>query len=314
MAALYYPPPQAYSGQVEGYAETRLEFLDNQNLQSLQASLEKYRLPLKLSEAMSYVAQVLNKVKLLILYQHFFPLEWANSTKPLVADGETGSCSARELEFLALIDLKLFPIYIDWFIELAMDNERLEGIPVIYRDLDYWQTDVSELRLAWRLLLIFNGVEEDCSSLQGEAPALIKLATSHIQDNRRADAKAFVRFCNQPQYSSNPVLTYLPLAMQVIDHETGCVLLDANSEMQGIEAYWEIEDIEWLTTQNQEADRILAKVEKLLDWLEVAPIQNFKEVIQLWQAALTIVVETAAMVEGGAAASRATENPTQPQL
>lgn len=263
------------------------KFLAECNLAGLKRNLERFRLPISVFQAESYISKLIGKTRLLNLYCYFFPMEWNNSTAPLLGEIEEGvGISPRELEFLNLVDSKLFPIYVEWFLDLAYEDDYELGlIPVVYQDLDYWQTDISMMRLAWQLLLILSGEVDRGFSLPEEYPELLELAEEQFERNQIPKLDNLKSLCTK---HPNRIFDNLPLTIQTIGHCTNCVFIDANEESYSIEASWEIEDINWLAEEYKLAKEVWEKVDQFLDWLEVNPIENYKEVIELWNEALAM--------------------------
>jgi hypothetical protein len=243
---------------------------------AIRERLERYRLPLRLEEATAYLKSVRNRLEFLELYRHYFPEEWASSGASLTP-GPGDRFSSREEEFLELVDARLFPLHTEYCLELLEEGEFPLPVPVVLQGLDWWNEDFQELRPAWQMLLRMAGLVENREEVKWpEIETLLSGA------NPRVDFKRLEQRC---QKKGGP-LGHLPLALRLLDHDTGCAFLDASEEGPGIEAWWEREDIDWLVAENRLAGEILEKIEGFLDWLEAAPGPNFKEVIKIWNRSL----------------------------
>ena len=287
-----YQQPQASS----------LPLLDNvvgEDIRKVADWLGQFRLPLELEEASTYLERLLQRTTLLTLYQHYFPTEWQTSSststncRQLTTTTRLGrGCTQAEIDFLELVDEQLFPIAIDWYQEVVWDGEFLTNVPVYTRDLDWWDGDVSDLDLGWQLLLVLTGNAESFS-LKSQDPALLQLVAAQIRTNDRDSRGGYPQTLNGLCRQAKTPLKYLPLALDIIDHDTGCVMIDAHGEAP-IEAAWDIESFDWLIAENKEAERIWHQAEQLISWLEAEPLKHFREVINLWkEAAATATAPTA---------------------
>ncbi|SKB13727.1 conserved hypothetical protein [Planktothrix sp. PCC 11201] len=103
-----------------------------------------------IESAIDYLWSKLNTYQLLNLYQELFPIEWEKSQSEIYS--ENNGHSPKELEFISLVNERLFPID-DLIIETAYE-ERLYQIPVSPKGID-WQDEeegIEALRTGWQLL------------------------------------------------------------------------------------------------------------------------------------------------------------------
>ena len=146
------------------------------------------------------------------------------------------TCLSREVEFFELVDRKLFPLTL-FYCRNVFEEEALHYIPVILRDFPYEDMgpmDLNNLRLGWKLLLILSGVDKSdelnlIDDNQIEIPELAELAARFSQEKLDLQHEKLDQLC-QSQSENNPVIAYLPLAIQRIYHNTGCDLLDIDEE------------------------------------------------------------------------------------
>jgi hypothetical protein len=233
--------------------------------------LQTCNIPCCVSDAIAYLEERASCATLLQLYQHFFPAEWKQSTAPwFPRPGEAHS--PRELEFLELVNKQLFPIS-DWYLD---DNtERLNSIPVVPHDIDWWNCDIEDFALVYQF----------CISLMGSGFELDEwLERFHFQPDcllpvEQLDWKKFGTLCKK----APAPLCYLYQAVSVVDHSTECIWIDTNVEMMQW-AEWNVETLEWLHTSWLEAQIIWQKVEELDEWLK-GDSRRFQEAVSLWNRA-----------------------------
>jgi hypothetical protein len=249
------------------------------------AWLKQYQLPISPGQALVYLRQLKESATLLLLYRYFFPAEFGSSQASTTPPpGQL--YSPKELEFFKLVDQKLFPLPLDYYTEAeaSAGDERSLQLDVMCLGLDWWDSEPQELHYGWHLLLVLCGsCEASILAAHNIDPELTELVES-IQSARTGSGS----YTNQQlhwleeqcQVKGEP-LASLPLALQLIVHDTGNLWLDPLPENPVGDAYWCIEDVELLTEAYREASQILERVEKLLDWLEV-DLNHFKEVVQLW--------------------------------
>jgi hypothetical protein len=233
--------------------------------------LQGCNIPRSVCEAILYLEERASCTTLLQLYQHFFPAEWHDSTARLFPSSFEAH-SPRELEFLELVNKHLFPIS-DWYID---DNtERLDTIPVIPHDLDWWNCDIEDFALVYQF----------CISLMGNGYELDEwLKRFHFQPDyllsvEQLDWKKFETLCKK----APAPLGYLYQAVSVVDHSTECVWIDTNVEMMQW-AEWNVETIDCLHTSWLKTQTIWQQVEELDKWFS-CDRTRFQDAVSLWNRA-----------------------------
>ncbi|HEX2909884.1 MAG TPA: hypothetical protein VH186_03680 [Chloroflexia bacterium] len=246
------------------------------------------RLPLTFTEATAYLRSLWHSANLLSLYRHYFPQEFAASTAStsLRVRGEynelnelNGLYSPKEIEFLHLVEDKLFPIYLDYYLE---GDEREDCIYIPSFGPDWWSYEFEELHAGWQLLLrICGSVEEDRNIANLDTHrAGVEAAFTGLK-RHKVDWNKFRAIC----LAKDVPISYLPLAFDMLDHDTGNIFLDPTDEMPVEPLEWSIEDLDFLIEHYEEATTSLEKAEKLLDWLTASPL-HLQEVIELWNECL----------------------------
>ncbi len=252
--------------------------------------LNALRLPLTFTQAAAYLRGRWHSANLLRLYRHYFPVEYAASTASSIVEIEHGgsqglTClySPQEKEFVQLVEARLFPFYADNLLEEAEEREDVIYLPNF--GVDFWSCEFEELHPGWQLLLLICGQVErgfvsrleltGCNTegrLQTELLAVMDALQGH--DIRPDELETAC-------HSKGPPLCYLPLALRILEHDTGNIYLDPTDEMPAEPLEWSVEDMDYLIEQYAEATAINEKVELLLDWLSASPA-NLREVIILW--------------------------------
>jgi hypothetical protein len=233
--------------------------------------LQTCNIPCSVSDAIAYLEERTSCATLLQLYQHFFPAEWKQSTARWFP-GTGEAHSLRELEFLELVNKQLFPIS-DWYLD---DNtERLNSIPVVPHDIDWWNCDIEDFALVYQfcISLMGSGFELD------EWPERFHFQPDYLLPVEQLDWKKFETLCRKAPTS----LGYLYQAVSVVDHSTECIWIDTNVEMmQWVE--WNVETIDGLHASWLEAQTIWQQVEELDEWLK-GDSRRFQDAVKLWNRA-----------------------------
>lgn len=250
---------------------------------SATAYLNSFRLPLTVSHATSYLRSLWHSFNLLALYRHYFPVEFGASTASCDLEitysgsGEpTCLYNPKEREFLQLVDQRLFPYYADHLLDEEEEREDLIYLPSF--GVDWWSIEFDELERGWQLLLCITGTaQQDCGVKVEECFDLeVRAALLGIRRDKVVwDMLAVM--CNG---KSEP-LSFLPVALDMLEHDTGNIFLDPTDETPADPLEWSIEDIDFLVAQYKEASLISEKVSNLLDWLTASPV-HLREVITLW--------------------------------
>lgn len=266
-------------------------------------SLRQYQFIVNSSKALDYLEAQLNLYQLLALYQHFFPLEWATSQTSLYIPIDASNTKAvslenhhspRELEFIALVYTHLFPMSF-WAVESAHE-ERLQAIPLTSMGVD-WQIEegIENLRIGWKLLVPFSkegrywldDVELEGSEWFDSEFEAHQVYYKDIHDPDKIDNKRLRRLCCE---LATP-LQFLPLALQLLDHETKNIWLDESPDEMNYGLYasslpWSKSSINLLHRKWKQASRILDAAYCLIEWLEADLNTHAQLLLQLWTRAL----------------------------
>ena len=246
-------------------------------------------------EAIAYLEEQQLTYRLLLIYQHFFPNQFARSTAPNYPQNlkEPEPHSPKEIELFHLIDENLFPINV-WY-HTSVQKVRMYGIPLMTNGID-WQAedfDITTLKLGWQALiaLSYHGrywlepeeyssdCPEDDSLSWYESTTGVPLR--QIAHPDRINPDLLSSLCSQ---AAHPI-KLLPLAIQLLEHTTGNIWLDMfeyELETGEKELEWTLENIEFLASEYQRASEIWQQANLLIDWLESDLTANLKQGLKIW--------------------------------
>ena len=249
----------------------------------LRQWLGAYLLPMNISEAGEFLHLARSCSQYLDLYRHYFPAEFKQSMQrnhrrwliPLPGDAYT----VFEVQFLKLVDRHLFPIP-EYVFDDPCEGNRCFGVPIEPHGLAsiYEVEDaVCDMDLGWQLLLYLGG------QLQYEFfDGMFDAPTDGIFDleieEGQVDSTVFRARCAEQE---GP-LSYLHLAIAMLDHDTGTVFLDATYDMPAEDALWDRETLDALAEQFVESEEIWDKAMRFIGWLEADVLHHFTEVVDLW--------------------------------
>lgn len=270
--------------------------------------LGNLQLPCTFTQARDFLREVWQRNHLLSLYHHYFPQEFAHSkaaARPGPGNGNSNSNSSlpqsrsrsgsdelyspKEIEFLQLVDERLFPIYLDYYLE---GEEREDVVYIPSYGPDWWSGGWNDLHGGWQILLGLRGTFEEGQGY-GPGPDLF----NNIKDCHRAEiAQVWAELRGQEvdwakleelSRKRGEPLAQLSAAFDMLEHNTGNIFLDPTDETPAQDLEWSIDDIDFLIEQHTEASTRLDKANGLLDWLVASPT-HLQEVIALWNECLQV--------------------------
>jgi hypothetical protein len=220
-----------------------------------------YRVPMTPQAALTYLTQQTARCGILNYYRLFFPQQWATSVTPLLPTSEH-AYSPREWECFRLVDAQLFPLDLEWLLDLDEDPEnRSPTLPISPIGLDWWDADSDAFRPGLQLLLVLSAA---LAPRDTDLPAALCAALE------QAGAGQGAPLVPRPGRILPPPATTLLRAYEWIHHDTGITWLDASYE-NPIDLEWTGTDVEWCAAQYRAAEALLAEIAPLLDWLEADP-------------------------------------------
>ncbi len=239
---------------------------------SADAAIRRLR-SLRIASARSIVDQLATlgeSSSMLQMYRRHFPKAYArsiaNTAIPMMND-EHGY-SERELEFLKLVNRKLFPIndsLIDW--------ERVSVIPIDPQGID-WEDDPECYRPAIRAAMALASGEDE-QVWEGWLPKRLRPA------NEPRDSKRLVRLCRR----AGGLTSRFPLLLEWVTQSTGHFWLDITWQTCWEEFPWSDESIKLLTKEWKRARRFLRRVYPLLDRIDKHPRYWLPRLVRLWNRA-----------------------------
>src|SRR3954463_5855866 len=174
--------------------------------------LRAYQVPVTPQAALTYLTQQTTRCGILNCYRLFFPQQWAASVAPLLPAAEH-AYSPREWELFRLVDAQLFPLDLDWLLDLDEDpDNRGPTLPISPIGLEWWDADLDSFRPGLQLLLVLAGAvglrdtdlpPESCTALE------------------QAGAGPGAPLVPRPGHALPPPATVLLRAYEWIHHDTG---------------------------------------------------------------------------------------------
>lgn len=262
--------------------------------------LSLFLLPTNLSEAREFVALVRSSFTYLDLYRYYFRADFERSLArnhrhgliPLPGNAYT----ILEIQFLKLVGEQLFPIPEYLFDDIFEENRCFQipiepnGLPGVFDDYWYGGDSMCDLDLGWQLLFYLQG------QLQAEFfDGTFDESTEGVFDLQieegRFDRDALRVLCDEQE---GP-LSFLYLAVAMLERDTGTVWLDALPDEPIEDATWCRETVDALVEQFVLSEDIWEKAIRFVRWLEDDVLQHFTEVVHLWNLSLKTKEETPTM-------------------
>jgi hypothetical protein len=252
-------------------------------------NLTSYRFPRTMAEACQRLAMSSERTTLFLLYQHYFPERWAASHADMRFRAGL-AYSARELEFVHLVDEQLFPLSVSLYVGAA---QRVAGIPIAYYGVIEEGLDPSWMAIGWigiyllRQLTWFLDDEDYVAYRDADAfaawvgaeaathlwPAFAQLTEQPI------DWDTFVACCTE---RGAPYAT-VPLAIDYLNHAISNPFLEDEEERGQAtwEAEWSQETCDDLHAAWQAYQELDTQLAVLRDWI-AADASHMEEVVVLW--------------------------------
>ncbi len=234
--------------------------------------LKRYRFH-SADDALESLAIWRERLTLMRLYQKYFPAEFARSKKKVAPSFDTGAgYSDREIEFLGLVNQRLFPILIPE--DDLLRDERFPGIPLDTRAVEWYDYDGFE-SLRWPIqafVALIGGINAEWWSEHfPAAPAILEGAR---------DWERFKRLCRR----AGGIFAAAPLALEVMSYSTANVFVDSTSDMGVPDTEWSERALSYLMVQWREAQALFARFDGLVDQLERDPAALI-HLTELWNRA-----------------------------
>lgn len=249
--------------------------------------LARYQLPHTVAEAETSLVRWQETVTLLVTCHRFVPVPlqgpistaWAGKQENLLP-GPDEPYSAVELACLALIEDFVFPFAREHLELCAAEGERLGTIPLHPFGIDYWTYGFEQYNKGWEMLALLNRnvTPGEVSELDPRVARAFSRATYYTRESW--SWPVFEAVC---QAAPEP-LSFLPVAIKMLDHSTNNLFLDPTDEMPVDDATWTLADMELLAREWKEAQTMLEQGDQLTEWL-AATASRLRKVVDLWNLA-----------------------------
>ena len=237
--------------------------------------LNVYRtIPCNVSETLEWLGKNCEYKEFLYLYLHVFPNEYTASEASIEIE-EAWGYSPREVEFLFLVDERLFPLDIDSMSEAGMSGERADVIYPRPYEMPWWYEPES-LSIGWQVLRLLSGTggnltQQKLSAMQC-LPVTLLTALVEIAETVTISPAVSVQHVRQlcDQDASSP-LSDLGGALALLLQKTGNPWLDTDPDNEFLyEGYWwSIAHINEMAADYTAAQALEHRVEAFVEWLEV---------------------------------------------
>jgi hypothetical protein len=252
--------------------------------------LARWRAEYSVERAVGAMAQWYERPTFFVLYQHYFPAEYAASQASAQARPEDG-LSRREIEFLNLVAQRLFPLEPDWVVEQAMEKygegeDLLLCIPIeeIVPRPDEWDEERQPLVNVFAEMVGYTNIEFD--KVRAHFAELGVNLPFPLAPKGGQMESVWARFQTLCASKGRP-LSGVPQMMDLLFHNTGNFWLDFDPELvYASEAMeWTVENMDWFATEWRAAEPILDVGTETLNWLAKHP-ELLVDVIECWNLAL----------------------------
>jgi hypothetical protein len=277
MAALNFTLTITGPAHLEGRCDEAARFLQGRALRDL-------------NEMAAYLASLHTAAEIARLYRRLFPDQWRASNGSSVltavtgapafaADGDSASAiTAREQEFISLVDERLFPVYEDLWIE----GERSWHIPIMPAGIDIEHVSSEPESFTDPVVILtallwpgwFDGAAvEHARNLLGRQLA--------FREGAFLDGRAFRQACRR----RGEPWSQLPDALLVVGHDTGNIFLDATPDDDLSGFTWDLRTVRALARWWAQAQVLLGRLENVIDWLQREP-EQWNDILDLYSACL----------------------------
>ncbi|AGY57993.1 hypothetical protein [Gloeobacter kilaueensis] len=231
--------------------------------------------------------RILKQLELMICYRHFFAEEYACSTasseigisrlqrERLARETSELPASPREIEFLRLVNEKLFPLLDEYLTDDDFDviaQPQTVPIPCIGWAFDY-EADLEGYSFPYRLALtlILDAIEPD-EEVRHFAESLVPGCLS-----ASAHWSLFQTACT----ALGGHYIDIPELFDSLTAGTGNFWIDYTPDICADNIAWTIEHLDYLHTQFRECEAIIARVSAAAEWLGEDP-ERWQPVLEAW--------------------------------
>jgi hypothetical protein len=256
---------------------------------------------LSVDRCLSALGEYKAKWQILMLYEHYFPMEFYSSTASVTSHGytdlhddvhESELANEREREFFHLVNEHFFPL-VYTVLEESWDDYiyRPHSIPVEALGLDWWNLDLDDLHWGVKIALFLLGEE----LFVGNDRSFVRVVEKYLEDfpgitmprHGETNRALFANLCSKAKGHYATV----PLLLDYLCQRTGNDLLDNTPEGDTNNVEWSFEWIDYLRETFLEAKEKDKQIWELVNWLDEQP-KRWKKIFQCWNSATKITLET----------------------
>jgi hypothetical protein len=276
--------------------------LIEQTVDETVSQLDQAGFLLSVDRCLSALGEYKAKWQILMLYEHYFPMEFYSSTASATSHGytdlhdddvnESELAKEREREFFQLVNEHFFPLTYTVLDESWDDYiYRPHSIPVEAMGLDWWNMDLDDLHWGVKIgLFLLNDqmfVGNDDSIVREVEQYFESFPDIPMPHHGETNRALFSRLCIKAKGHYATV----PLLLEYLSQSTGNDLLDNTQEGDTNNVEWSIEWIDYLRETFLEAKEKDRQIWGLVNWLDESPIR-WKKIFQCWNRATKITLET----------------------
>lgn len=265
--------------------------LSNPALLDVSAACERLQAFARQSDlnySLRYLERVSGSLDVLHRYKEMFPEEFAASRSPVFARDETGSArTKREVEFLQLINDRLFPLDIDVY--------EMEEAPLFACDIqivtparpEWYEGDYiyENLAVSFQLaLLMLDLFSEARTGINYTSDYFEHLQTCYdLPGKLKPNASASYDKLVDTFLREKSPLKDLALVCEMIGYQTGNIFFDyvPGYDEGGYQMEWSTDNIHWLTEQYKGAVVMNDAVNNLNTWLLEAPTERISRALSI---------------------------------
>ncbi len=238
--------------------------------------LDRYVLSATQDDADTYLGFFQAVGNIYTLYEHYFPEEFARSTKSIVPELDE-AYSDREREFFSLVENHLFSL--PWFLDdTTHRDERMYSLPLVPLGREWWNDGLEGWELGWLLLLWLIGEGAGEVEIRKRFPEVAEALFPLPVKRGTLAFRALEQGCRRVKTP----LASLPEALNILYHDTGSWFLDIYSETSDATIDLNQQGMDRAIVHMRRATKIMRRADCFITWVDEDPIPRFKEVLTLW--------------------------------
>ncbi len=241
--------------------------------------LQRFCLPTA-GEAHHVLQSLLAQSECLRLYQHYFPEEFATSSAGAHGQELGVRPGPREREFLKLVNERLFPLS-EWYLDELFAEAGEDWFDLIPLCQINPILDEDDDNLAWPIrafIAMLTGAGEAWAEISQQTGLDIPRPIAMDWSKFTLNWAGFINLCEQAGES----MAGVPTVIDVVSRDTGNFWLDYDDEMMfSAGLSWTIETMDALAAEWQEAQPMIERFNRALDWLQQNP-EQLAQIVAFW--------------------------------